>query len=78
MMPGTQFRLQHIHAHTYTFCFLIVLARTRLLGRFTTCLAQTTTASRLLFALGWHFMPRECEFFFEIFEFKIFKNFAPS
>ena len=35
------------------------LARIRLLGRFTTCLAQTTTASRLLFALGWQFMPRE-------------------
>ena len=27
-----------------------ILARIRLLGRFTTCLAQTTTASRLLFA----------------------------
>ena len=33
----------------------------RLLGRFTTCLAQTTTALRLLFALGRHFIPRECE-----------------
>ena len=25
------------------------------------CLAQTTNASRLLFALGRHFMPRGCE-----------------
>ena len=41
---------------------LYILSRIRLLGRFTTCLAQTTTASRLLFALGWHFMPRECDF----------------
>ena len=40
-----------------------ILARIRLLGRFTTCLVQTTTASRLLFALGWHFMPREYDFF---------------
>ena len=47
----------------HTSCFCIVLARIRLLGRFTTCLAQTTTASRLLFALGWHFMPQECDFF---------------
>ena len=37
-----------------------------LAGRFTTCLAQTTTASRLLFALGRHFMLRECEFFWKI------------
>ena len=29
-----------------------ILARIRLLGRFTAYLAQTTTASRLLFALG--------------------------
>ena len=55
----------------------IVLARIRLLGRFTTCLVQTKNASRLLFAIGWHFMPRECEFFLEIFEFKIFLNFVP-
>ena len=47
---------------------LHILARKRLLGRFTTFLAQTTTASRLLFALGWHFMPRENDFFFEILE----------
>ena len=39
------------------------LARIRLLGRFTMCLAQTTTAWQLLFALGWHFIPRECDFF---------------
>ena len=37
-------------------------------------LKQTTTAKRLLFALGWHFMPHVCEFFLEIFE---FKNFVP-
>ena len=42
-----------------------------MLVRFTTWLEQTTTASRLLFALGWHFMPQECEFW-EIFEFKNF------
>ena len=53
--------------------YIYRLARIRLLGRFTTCLAQTTTASRLLFALGWHFMPQECDFFFEIFEYKSFK-----
>ena len=46
-----------------------ILARIRLLGRFTTCIAQTTTASRLLFALGWHFISREWDFL-EIFEFK--------
>ena len=32
----------------------------RLLGRFTTCLAQTTTALRLLFASTWHFVPHKC------------------
>ena len=30
------------------------------------------TASRLLFALGWHLMPQKCYFFREIFELKIF------
>ena len=40
---------------------MYIYSTLRLLGRFTTCLAQTTTASRLLFALGWHFMPQECE-----------------
>ena len=38
----------------------IITSTLRLLGRFT-CLAQTTIASRLLFALGRHFIPRECE-----------------
>ena len=28
------------------------------------------TAWRLLFALGWHFIARECDFFLEIFEFE--------
>ena len=51
-----------------------LLARIRLLGHFTTCLAQTTTAKRLLFALGWHVMPRECDFFGN-FRFVNFKNF---
>ena len=37
--------------------YIYILARIRLLGRFTTCLAQTKTASRLLFAIGWNFMP---------------------
>ena len=54
----------------------IYTSGTRLLGRFVTCLAQTTTASRLLFALGWHFMPRKCQFFLEIFEFKFLINFV--
>ena len=44
-----------------------LLARIRLLSRFTTCLAQTATASRLLFAIGWHFMHRECELFLKKF-----------
>ena len=35
-------------------CVLLYTSTLRLLGRFTTCLAQTTTASRLLFALGRH------------------------
>ena len=42
----------------------------RLLGYITTCLAQTTTASRLLFASTWHFVPQECE----IFDFNFFLN----
>ena len=58
------------------YIYIYTLARIRLLGRFTTCLTQTTTALRLLFALGWHFMPRECEFFLEIFEFKNCQKFC--
>ena len=53
------------------YVYIYLLARIRLLGRFTTCLAQTTTASRLLFALGWHFMPRECDFFWKFSSLKI-------
>ena len=49
------------------------LARIRLLGRFTTCLAQTTTAWRLLFALVWHFMPQECDFFLKFSSLNFFK-----
>ena len=30
------------------------------------------TASRLLFALGWHLIPQESDFFWEIFKFKKF------
>ena len=52
----------NIFIHIYT---NVELARIRLLGRFTTYFAQTTTASRLLFALGWHFIPRECNFFWK-------------
>ena len=45
--------------------YIYILARIRLLGRFTTCLAQTTTASLLLFALSLHFMHRECDIFWK-------------
>ena len=44
---------------------------------FTTCLVQTTTALRLLFPLGWHFMPRECDFFIWNFWVKNVLNFVP-
>ena len=41
--------------------YIFTLARAPLARRFTMCLAQTTKASRLWFALGRHFMPRERE-----------------
>ena len=53
---------------------MYILARIRLLGRFTTCVAQTTTALRLLFALGWHFKPHECEFFWKFSSLKFWKK----
>ena len=37
---------------TRLMCIYIYTSTLRLLGRFTTCFAQTTTASRLLFALN--------------------------
>ena len=40
---------------------LICTSALRLIGRFTTCLAQTTTALRLLFASTRHFVSRQCE-----------------
>ena len=40
---------------------IMIISALRLLGRFTTCLAETTTAKRLLFALTRHFVPLECE-----------------
>ena len=53
-------------------CKLIKTSTLRLLGRFTTRLAQTTTGSRLLFALGRHFIARECE---KIGNFRVFSWF---
>ena len=53
------------------------LVRIRLLGRFTTCLAQTTNELRLLLALGWHLMPRECDFFWKFSSLKICDKFVP-
>ena len=49
-LPVSSINSEHINIYIYFNRVLIVLARIRLLGRFTTCLAQTTTASRLLFA----------------------------
>ena len=40
---------------------LFMTSAQRLLGHFTTCLAQTTTPKLLLFASTRHFVPRECE-----------------
>ena len=57
-----------------------ILANTstlRLLGRFTTCLAQTTTASRLFFALnGTSCLKNENFWKFSIL--KVFSNSVPS
>ena len=55
--------------------FLINTSTLRLLGRFTTCIAQTTTASRLFFALNGTSCLRN-EFFLEIFDFKTFFKFC--
>ena len=56
--------------------FVIIDTSTlRLLGRFTTCIAQTTTASRLFFALNGTSCLRN-EFFLEIFNFKTFFKFC--
>ena len=46
-----------------------------ILGRFTTCIAQTTTASRLFFALNGTSCLRN-EIFLEIFDFKTFFKFC--
>ena len=44
-LPVSSINSEHINIYIYT-------STLRLLGRFTTCLAQTTTAKRLLFALN--------------------------
>ena len=54
---------------------LLTTSTLRLLGRFTTCIAQTTTASRLFFALNGNSCLRN-EFFLEIFDFKTFFKFC--
>ena len=54
---------------------LIYTSTLRLLGRFTTCLAQTTTASRLLFALNGTSCLKN-EILLEIFDFKTFFKFC--
>ena len=50
----------------------------RLLGRFTTCLAQTTTAKRLLFVSTRDFVPRKCEKNWKFSILNYFKNSVPS
>ena len=56
---------------------IIVTSTLRLLGRFTTCIAQTTTASRLFFALnGTSCLRNEKKWKFSIL--KLFSNFVPS
>ena len=54
---------------------LLTTSTLRLLGRFTTCIAQTTTASRLFFALNGTSCLRN-EFFLEIFDLKTFFKFC--
>ena len=49
----------------------------RLIGGFTTFLAQITTASRLLFASIWHVVPRECEKIWQFSDFLIFSDYVP-
>ena len=53
---------------TQLICIYMFTSTLRLLGRFTTYLAQTTTASRLLFALGSAFYPSGMREKLEIFE----------
>ena len=55
---------------------LILTSELRLLGRLTLCLAKTTTASRLLFALTWHFVPRKCKKKLEIIDFEFLFKFC--
>ena len=56
---------------------IVYTSTLRLLGRFTTCFAQTTTASRLLFALnGTSCLKNEKNWKFSIL--KLFSNFVPS
>ena len=63
------------HVITPLFASLICTSTLRLLGRFTTCIAQTTTASRLFFALNGTSCLRN-EFFLKIFDFKTFFKFC--
>ena len=56
---------------------IMITSTLRLLGRFTTCLAQTTTASRLFFSLnGTSCLRNEKIWKFSIL--KLFSNFVPS
>ncbi len=67
----------HIYISIYTIkTGLICTSTLRLLGRFTTCLAQTTTASRLLFDSTRHFVPREFEKIENIVDFLFFYFFS--
>ena len=50
----------------------------RLLGRFTTCIAQTTTASRLFFALNGTSCLRNEKKNWKFSILKLFSNFVPS
>ena len=60
---------------TRLMCIYIYTSTLRLLGRFTTCIAQTTTASRLFFALNGTSCLRN-EKNLEIFDFKTFFKFC--
>ena len=66
-----------IQAVVYRTINIYILARIRLLGRFTTYLAQTTTALRLLFALGWHSCIGNANFFGKFSSLNFIKNFEP-
>ena len=54
------YSINSVHINIYIYIHTSALT---LLGRFSTRLAQTTTALWLLYALNRHFVPRECEFF---------------